>query len=136
MMLHLGAFVNKGCFLTAPKTFHKCSVCSSTVLEYPKLSSKDILTKTSRYPIKTSFIMCMNYKGALITPNDITKNSYKPLRILNAVFGMSSSQIGICQYPNFKSILLNTLAAPRRSNISSNNGKGYQFRTILLFNQR
>ena len=113
-----------GAFLRAAKTFCRCSACSSTVREYTKMSSKNTRTKTSRYPARTSLIMCMNCEGALVTPNGITRNSYKPQRILNAVFGMSCSQIGICQYPDFKSILLNTLAPPRRSNISSGNGKG------------
>ena len=56
--------------------------------EYTKILSKKIRTKTSSYPAKTSLIIYMNYKGALVTPNGISKNPYKPQRILNVVFGM------------------------------------------------
>ena len=41
----------------------------------------------------------MNYKGALVTPKGIIKNSYNPQRILNAVFGMYYSCTSIYQYP-------------------------------------
>ena len=40
----------------------------------------------------------MNYEGALVTPNGLTKNSNESQRVLNAVFGISSLRIGICQY--------------------------------------
>ena len=127
MMLHFDAVADKQCFRRAAMAFCKCSAYSSMVREYTKMSSKNTRTKTSRYLARTSLIICMNYEGALVTPNGITKNSYKPQRVLNAVFRMSYSRIGIYQYSDFKSILLNTLAPPRRSNISSGNSKGYQF---------
>ena len=69
-------------------------------------------TKTSRYPSRTSLIICMICKGALVTPNGITRNSYKPQCNLNAIFRMSCSRIDICQYPNFKSILLTLWRQP------------------------
>ena len=50
----------------------------------------------------------MNYEGALVTPEGITKNSYDPQRIRNAVLGTSSLYTGIFQYPDLQSILLNT----------------------------
>ena len=43
-----------------------------------------------------------------------------------------SKLIGICQYPNLRLILLNTLALPNRSNISSGKGRGYLFLTVFL----
>ena len=95
-MLHFDALANKRCFYRATKTSHKCSACSSITWEYTKISSKNTKMKTSRYPARRSVIMCMNYEGALVTPNGITKNSHKPQCILNAVFRMSCSRIGIC----------------------------------------
>ena len=41
----------------------------------------------------TLFIKFMKNAGALVKPNDITVNSYKPYLVMNAVFGMSEGRI-------------------------------------------
>ena len=99
------------------------------------MSSIKTTTKTSRYPCRASQTKCIKCEGALVTPNDITKNSNRPQRILNTIFGIYSSQIGIYQYPDFKFILLNTRAPPRWYIISLGNGKGYQFLIVFLLSQ-
>jgi hypothetical protein len=39
------------------------------------------------------FIRYMKYAGAFVSPNDITKNSYSPYLVENAVFGISLARI-------------------------------------------
>jgi hypothetical protein len=53
----------------------------------------DIVMKTtmnlSNSGMNTEFIKYMNYVGALVSPNDITKYSYSPYLVEKAVFGIS-----------------------------------------------
>ena len=73
------------------------------------------------------FTKCMNYEGAFLTPKGITKNSYKPQCVQKDVLRTSSVCINILHYPNCKSILLDTWEPLRRSIISFDNIRGYQF---------
>ena len=50
-------------------------------------------TNLSNSGIKTEFIRYMKYAGAFVSPNDITKNSYSPYLVENAVFGISLARI-------------------------------------------
>jgi hypothetical protein len=43
--------------------------------------------------MKTEFIRYMKYAGALVSPNDITKNSYSPYLVEKGVFGISLARI-------------------------------------------
>jgi hypothetical protein len=47
----------------------------------------------SRYSMNTLFIRFIKYAGALVNPNDITKNSHSPYLVVKAVLGMSSIEI-------------------------------------------
>lgn len=71
---------------------------------------QDVVNKHNDESIKrTPCTKCMNFKGALVTPKGITKNSYDPQCILNAIYGLLVAlHTTICQYPNLKSIFLNT----------------------------
>jgi hypothetical protein len=40
--------------------------------------------------MKIEFIKYMKYAGALVRPKDITRYSYNPYLVVNAVFGISS----------------------------------------------
>jgi hypothetical protein len=50
-----------------------------------------LLAARSRPEAETNshFIRYMKYAGAFVSPNDITKNSYSPYLVENAVFGIS-----------------------------------------------
>ena len=74
--------------------------------------------------------------GAFVRPNGIRTNSYRPWWVVNAVFGRSASQIGICQKPELASTLEKTSASPRESTLSSMRGMGYWSRTVILFKRR
>ena len=63
--------------------------------------------------------------GALQRPNGTWLNSYScPLLVRNAVFSLSRSMIGTCQYPLFKSKVENQRAPYNASRRSSIRGRG------------
>jgi hypothetical protein len=43
--------------------------------------------------MNTLFIKFIKYAGALVSPNDMTKNSYNPYLVVKAVLVTSSAQI-------------------------------------------
>ena len=59
-------------------------------------------------PASTFCMTLWNVAGALHNPNGITRNSYKPLVVMNAVFSLEPSSMRICQYPVLASSVENT----------------------------
>jgi hypothetical protein len=57
------------------------------------MSSMNTTINWSRYSMNTLFIRFIKYAGALVNPNDITKNSHSPYLVVKAVLGMSSIEI-------------------------------------------
>src|SRR6266540_1860881 len=57
------------------KTSRRCFACSSSLLEYTRMSSIKMTTQTSSYVMNTEFMRYMKKVVALVNPKDITKNS-------------------------------------------------------------
>ena len=115
---HLDAFAYSRCSHSLPNIFLRCSVCSFMLREYTRILSKKIRTNLSRYSPRRSFIIPISCTEALVSRKGVTKYSYSPHRVLNVVFWMFSRRISTCQYPNSRSILLNNVEPPSRSNNS------------------
>src|SRR6185437_9520738 len=64
--------------------------------------------------------------------NGMTTNSNKPMCVTNAVLGMSSSAMGICQYPETRSKLMKNLELFTDANNSSIRGRGYLSCCVIL----
>lgn len=72
------------------------------------------------YPDKILSIMRSNVAGGFLRPNGITLTCHKPPpRIEKAVLHQSFSAIGTCQYPDFKSRVLNHCNPFKASKVSS-----------------
>ncbi len=74
--------------------------------------------------------------GALVKPKGIRVNRMDPTCNMNAVLSLSSSTIGICQYPEIQSRVENALAPRKESMQSSIRGMGYESRMVLAFSFR
>jgi hypothetical protein len=57
------------------------------------MSLKNTSIKARRKSCKMSFMSAWNVAGALVRPNDITKNSKWPWRVRNVVFSMSTDSM-------------------------------------------
>jgi hypothetical protein len=97
------------------------------------MSSMNITTNLSNSGIKIEFIRYIKYAGAFVRPKDMTRYSYNPYLVKNAVLGISCGLILIWWYPDLKSILENTLAFDSWSNKMSIRGKGYLFLIVTTF---
>ena len=94
---------------------------------------------SSRYAIKIPQIIppstiCMahwNMAGAPHSPNGILTNWYSPNFVINAVLHVSSSAIGICQYPEFISKVQNQVLPTKLSKHSSIKGNAYASFSVL-----
>ena len=133
LKVHLEAFSFSPFLSRASNTWLRCSSCSSTDCENITISSRYTITNFPSISPSTACMVRWNSAGALARPNGIRTNSYSPVWVMNAVFLISSSCTGICQYPLFKSRVLKTLAPERLSNISWMRGKGWaSLRVIAL----
>ncbi|GBN82001.1 hypothetical protein AVEN_143988-1 [Araneus ventricosus] len=80
--------------------FFKCSPTTIMSSRYTKQASDDS-------PRNTVSISLSNVPGALQNPEGITLNCQSPCPLVKAVFSPSSGRISICQYPLFKSSVVN-----------------------------
>ena len=107
---------------------------SITILRFAKVSPKS-LPKTmmsSRYtrqrchcrPLRTVSISLWKVAGALVSPNGMTLNWNRLLRVAKAVIGLSSFFILTYQYPLAKSIVQKYSAPPNVFKVSSIRGRG------------
>src|SRR5579859_5612977 len=97
-LVFLGARINYNlCFLSASKPNLRCPKCSSSELEYTRISSKYTKTNLSMYGRRIWFINVWNVAGALVNPKGITENSYFPYLVLKAVFLTSLPATRTCQ---------------------------------------
>ena len=82
----------------------------------------------ARFPVETrkdAIHEAVEGGGALQRPNGTWLNSYScPLLVRNAVFSLSRSMIGTCQYPLFRSRVENQRAPCNASRRSSIQGRG------------
>src|SRR5436190_10760312 len=72
---HLLNLAYNWCSRSLSKTSRRCLVCSSSFLEYTRMSSIKTKTQTSSSIMNTEFMRYMKKAGALVNPKDITKNS-------------------------------------------------------------
>ena len=63
------------------------------VSEYTRMSSMNTTTNLSNSGMKTVFIKNIKYAGAFVKPKDMTRYSYYPYLVENAVFGISCGLI-------------------------------------------
>jgi len=96
------------------------------------MSSKYTTTNLPKNSLKTWFINLIKVLGALVSPEGITRHSYEPYLILNAVFHSSPSLILIWWYLFLKSILENTQAPCNSSRRSSNLEIGCSYLIVIL----
>jgi len=74
--------------------------------------------------------------GVLHRPKGRPVHGDVPQWQVNAVVGLSSSAMGICQYPEFQSNVEKNLASPKESRQSSIRGNGFESLTAHSFNCR
>lgn len=79
------------------------------------------------------FIRSINSVGALVNPNDITKNSQCPYLVLKVVFGIPFSPTHTRWYLDLKSIFEKYLAPFSLSNKLLILKKGYIFFIVAFF---
>jgi hypothetical protein len=97
------------------------------------MSSIKKIMNLSNSGIKTEFIIYIKYAGAFVKPKDITRYSYRPYLVENAVLGISCGLILIWWYPDLRSIFENTLDFDNWSNKISIRGRGYLFLIVTAF---
>ena len=93
------------CSLKVRSTYLKCIICSSSLLEYTKISSLKTNTNRSKNGLNTLFIKSIKTAGALVNLKDTTKNSQWPYLVRNAVLDKSPLLILSWWYPDLRSIL-------------------------------
>ena len=97
-------------------------MCSSHVSENTMMSST--YTLQNGKPARTFCISLWNVAGALQRPNGMTRNSYRPFIVTNAVLAFALSAILICQYPLLASRVEKTFFPANWSRRSSIRGSG------------
>ena len=85
-------------------------------------------------PARTKCITRWKVAGAFEISNSIRKKWNKPYRVRKAVFCLSSSAMGICQYPEFISSVQSQYLPPKLSMHSSMRGYGYASLSSTEFN--
>ena len=85
---------------------------------------------------KTWFISHIKVLGALDSPKGITIHSYRPSRVLNAVFHSSPGRTRIWWYLLHRSIFESIVAPCNRSIRSSNRGIRNQYFIVILLTTR
>jgi hypothetical protein len=93
--VHLLNLAYNWCSLNRANMIHKCRACSSSFLEYIKISSMNTTTNLSNSSMNTEFIRYVKWAGAFVSPKDTTRYSNNLYRIVNAVLGISLGQIWI-----------------------------------------
>jgi len=74
--------------------------------------------------------------GAFHSPKGGRVHWYVPQWQVNAALGISSSAMGIYQYPALQSNVEKNWASPKESRQSSIRGSGHESRTVRSFNCR
>src|SRR5438105_15423413 len=72
---HLLNFAYNWCSRSRSKTSCRCLACSSSFLEYTRISLMNTTTQTSSSVMNTEFMRYMKKAGALVNPKDITRYS-------------------------------------------------------------
>ena len=106
------------------KTSSRLYSISSNVFPYTITSSKYTRHTCHCRPDKTVSISRSKVAGALHSPNGMTLNSYNPSRVAKAVLFLSTGSSSTCQYPAFKSRVLNHLDPLSWLSDSSIRGRG------------
>ena len=100
-----------------------------------RMSSRYIVMQRIRSE-NVKFINLWKVAGALHRPMGITKYSNNPYGVKNAVLDSSPSRMRTWWYAWLRSIELNTVALPRRSNKSATRGIGNTSSLVYLFKLR
>ena len=101
--LHFLGLSQRSAYFKHSSTSITCLICSSSVLEYTRMSSRYATTVLSRCVFRTLLINSWYVAGAFIRPNGITKYSYSLYCVLNAVFYSLPFFIQIRLYAPLKS---------------------------------
>ena len=131
---HLLAFNFRLAAFSLCMTHFKLPRVSLNVLPKMIISSRYTKHLSHWRPLNTVSMSLWNVAGAPESPNGITRNWNRPLRVMNAVLGLSSSFIFTCQYPEARSKVQNHSAPPSVLNVSSIRGRGYASFRDRLFN--
>ncbi len=86
------------------------------------------------YLTRRDCVSCAREWAKLRQVTKATNNWWDPILHTNAVESLSSSAIGIRQFPELQSRVENTLAPPKQSIQPSIRGMGYEFLIVLAFN--
>jgi len=148
---HLDCLIQNWCSCMICNTCSRCCRWSSKELLYTSISSMNTSTCFLSTGAKILFMTLWNVAGAFVSPKGITRSSYNPLCVLNAVLNSSPWATRIWWYPDLKSCLVNQQAPASSSSNSSTTGRGCLFfyskciqmpvintktpRTVLLFDQ-
>jgi len=129
---HLDSLAYNDCACIMPKTSSKCAKCSTHVLLYNKMLSKNTERYFHNYPLNMWFMQDWNVVDALVNPNCMTKKSKCPKWHRKFVFSMSCSLILIWWYHDRRSILVKKTAPCSSSINSSMCGMQYLFLIVFL----
>ena len=121
---HFSGFSNSPASLNLVHTKVSRRTVSSAVGPTTTMSSMYTAHSFQFNPLRTVSIALSKVAGALQSPNGIVLNSYSPSLVEKAVFGLSSSSIGICQNPLAKSIVHKYLQPFRLPSVSCMWGSG------------
>ena len=111
----------------------KWYTCSSILFEYTSISSMKTTTNWSTYGLNTLYVRSMKVAGALVNSINITRNSWWPYLVQNAVLETSASLIRNWWWPDLQSNLEKYYTPWSCSNKSSILERGYLFLTGTLF---
>jgi hypothetical protein len=115
----------------------RCTRCSLWSLENIMISSKYTCANFPRWPSNARVMSFWNVAGAFFSPNGITRYWYvAPSGVANAVRCFDALSIGICQYPDFKSMAENTVADPNSRSASLIFGNGAASSSVRRFSFR
>ena len=121
---HLDGFSLRPAVRILSNTKRRRRRCSSNEGAQIIISSKYTRQCVQVSSLRARFINLVKLAGPFVRPNGITLHSNCPLWVKNAVLGLSSSFICICQYPDAKSGQENHWPPPSASKTSSVLGNG------------
>ena len=122
---HLWGFSLRPNFRNLARTFTKLAKIPSKVSPRTLMSSRYTMTISQIIPPSTICMARWYVAGDPHSPNGILTTWYSPNFVINAVLHLSSSTIGICQYPEFISRVQNQVLPTKLSRHSSIKGNGY-----------
>jgi len=133
---HLSMLIHRLFSVIFWRTQGTSSMCFSSVLEYINISSIYMTTPQSIFYTRILLRCRWKTDGALVNLNGITVYSYRPHRVLNAVFHSSPSAIRSRLKPSFKSNFENIWDVPTCSISVVMRGRGYLSLMVMALSPR